>query len=448
MNFQPKPFQNKGPDQKSVNYALPADRPPRSWTYIIVLIVAVVFVFLLWANWAEVDQISRAEGKVIPSGKSQIVQSAEPGVVTDILVRSGEQVSAGQLLLRLDDTTTASSAGEVEARVLALSAQVERLRVESSGLTLDAYICPERVAAEAPDVCVAERDLLASRLQSQVSTSEVLAQRVEQRQRELNELGVNKTRLKASLTISQERLGLVEPMAERGLTARTDLLALRAEVADLSGQIAAADEGTARLQAALREAQLQVQQADQQFRQESLGELTLRRAELASAEQQLRGAADRVSRTEIRSPVDGVVNSIDVTTIGAVVQAGARLMDIVPKSEFTLVEARLKPSDVAFVIPGQAARIQFTAYDFSVFGGLRGIVDNVSADSLVDEQTRETYYLVTVRAEETALKYRSQELAVLPGMVATVDIITGKHSILQYLLKPINKVQQEALIER
>ena len=442
MNFQPR---KTGP---VTAYALPPDRPPQAWTQIIVLIVGIVVAFLFWANWAEVDQISRAEGKVIPSGKSQIVQSAEPGVVTDILVRSGEQVSAGQLLIRLDDTTTASSAGEVEARVLALSAQVERLRVESSGLALTDFVCPQNVSAEAPAVCSAERDLLESRLQSRVSTADVLRQRVEQRQRELNEVIVNKARLQSNLDIAEERLALVEPMAERGLTARTDLLALRAEVSDLSGQIAAAEESSARLDAALLEAQLQVQQADQQFRQEALSELTLRRAELASAEQQLRGAADRVSRTEIRSPVDGIVNAIDVTTIGAVVSAGARLMDIVPKSDFLLVEARLKPSDVAFVIPGQQARIQFTAYDFSVYGGLQGVVDNVSADSLVDEQTRETYYLVTVRAEETVLNYRAQELAILPGMVTTVDIITGKHSILQYLLKPINKVRQEALIER
>lgn len=432
----------------STAYTLPPDRPPRAWTQIILLVVAVLLAFLVWANWAEVDQISRAEGKVIPSGKSQIVQSAEPGVVSDILVRSGEQVAAGQLLIRLDDTTTASSAGEVEARVLALSAQVERLRVESAGLELTDYVCPAPVVTAAPLVCAAEQDLLQSRLQSRVSTADVLRQRVEQRQRELNEVTVNQARLQSNLEIARERLALVEPMAERGLTARTDLLALRAEVGDLSGQISAADESSARLAAALLEAQLQVQQADQQFRQEALSELTLRRAELASAEQQLRGAADRVSRTEVRSPVDGIVNAVDVTTIGAVVSAGARLMDIVPKSDFLLVEARLKPSDVAFVIPGQAARIQFTAYDFSVYGGLQGIVDNVSADSLVDEQTRETYYLVTVRAEKTVLAYRDQELAILPGMVTTVDIITGKHSILQYLLKPINKVQQEALIER
>lgn len=429
-------------------YALPPDEPPRSWAYVIAIIGAALISFLLWASWAEVDQISRAEGRVIPSGKTQIIQSAEQGVVTEILVRSGEQVSAGQLLVRLDDTTTTSSAGEVEARVLALLAQVERLRVESSGGMAVDYACPETVLAQAPAVCAAETDLLNSRLSSLTSSKLVLAQRVEQRQRELNEVIANKARVQGNLDISEERLALIQPMAERGLAARTDLLALQAEVGDLSGQIAAAEEGMARLEAALREAQLQVEQADLQFRQEALSDLTLRSAELASAQQQLRGAEDRVARTDVRSPVDGVVNSVEVSTIGAVVTAGAKLLDIVPKSDFLLVEAKLKPADVAFVIPGQAARITFTAYDFSIYGGIEGVVANVSADSIVDQDTRETYYLVTIRAERTSLTYRGQDLAVLPGMVTTVDILTGRHSILQYLLKPINKVRQEALIER
>ncbi len=442
MNF----FRPSRPNTKS--YTLPADEPPRSWTYVIIIVSAAMVSFLLWASWAEVDQISRAEGRVIPSGKTQIIQSAEQGVVSEILVRSGEQVSAGQLLVRLDDTNTASSAGEVEARVLALLSQVERLRVESTGGTIADYACPPTVQTQAPAVCAAEIDLLTSRLASLSSSTLVLAQRVEQRQRELNEVTVNKARMQGNLDITRERLALIEPMAARGLAARTDLLALQAEVGDLAGQIEAANEGMARLESAVQEARLQMEQAELQFRQEGLSDLTLRSAELASAQQQLRGATDRVARTDVRSPVDGIVNSIDVTTIGAVVTAGARLLDIVPKSDFLLVEAKLRPADVAFVIPGQAARIALSAYDFSIYGGIEGKVENVSADSIVDQNTRETYYLVTIRAESTALNYRGQELAVLPGMVTTVDILTGRHSILNYLLKPINKVRQEALIER
>jgi adhesin transport system membrane fusion protein len=179
-----------------------------------------------------------------------------------------------------------------------------------------------------------------------------------------------------------------------------------------------------------------------------LAELTLRGAELASALEQLRGASDRVARTDVRSPVDGIVNSIDVSTIGAVVAAGARLLDIVPLSETLLVEARLKPSDVAFVVPGQEARIKLTAYDFSIYGGISGTVQNVSADSIVDPETRETYYVVLIEAGRNVLTHRGQELPVLPGMVTSVDILTGSKTILQYLLKPINKAREEALSER
>jgi adhesin transport system membrane fusion protein len=277
---------------------------------------------------------------------------------------------------------------------------------------------------------------------------QVLLQRVEQRRRELAEALANAARLQQSLVLAQTNLDLLQPLAEKGLVAQTEFIAAQREVNDLSGEIEVTVESKARLQAALAEAELQVQQADLQFRQDALGELTLRLAELASADEQLRGASDRVARTDIRSPVDGIVNSLDVNTIGAVVQAGSRLLDIVPVSDILLVEARLKPSDVAFVLPGQEALIKLTAYDFSIFGGLRGKVENVSADSIVDPETRETYYVVLVRADESALSYRNEELPVLPGMVTSVEILTGKKTVLQYLLKPINKARDEAFRER
>jgi adhesin transport system membrane fusion protein len=277
---------------------------------------------------------------------------------------------------------------------------------------------------------------------------QVLLQRVEQRRRELAELIADESRQRDSLVLAQEHLDLLQPLAEKGLVAQTEFIAAQREVNELSGHIEVAIESKARLEAALAEAELQVQQADLQFRQDALGELTLRLAELASADEQLRGASDRVARTDIRSPVDGIVNSLDVNTIGAVVQAGSRLLDIVPVSDKLLVEARLKPSDVAFVLPGQEALIKLTAYDFSIFGGLAGKVENVSADSIVDPDTRETYYVVLVQADASALSYHNQELPILPGMVTSVDILTGQKTVLQYLMKPINKARDEAFRER
>jgi len=427
-------------------FTLAADRPPRGWLLVIVTVGAFLVLGTVWAALAEVDEVSRAPGRVIPSGKTQVIQSAEAGIVAEILVRPGEQVKADQQLIRLDDTTTSSSAGEVEARVRALEAQVARLRLEQAGAT--GYVCPEAVQAAAPDVCKNEASLLAVRAQALAQGKAVLEQRVEQRRRELSEVQSNRQRFEQGLALAQEKLDLLTPLAQKGLVAQTEYIAAQRDVNDLGGQIAAAEEATGRLEAALAEAELQVQQAELQFRQDALNDLTLRLAELASGEEQLRGAADRVSRTDIRSPVDGVVNNLEVNTIGGVVAAGARLLDIVPVSDILLVEARLKPSDVAFVLPGQKATIKLTAYDFSIFGGLAGIVQNVSADSIVDPQTQETYYLVLVQADSATLPYRGDDLPVLPGMVTDVEILTGKKTVLQYLLKPINKARDEAFRER
>ncbi len=433
--------------QKSEPGLLSASQPPKAWLYVIIIITVFSLVALIWASWAEVDEVSRADGRVIPSGKTQIIQAAEAGVVTDILVRAGERVRQGQQLIQLDDTNTTSSAGEVQARVLALLAQTTRLRAESQGQGSDVFLCPADIVAIAPDVCQSEIDLMDSRSASLAQGMQVLAQRVEQRKRELGEAEANLQRIRDNLAIAEERKDLMAPLAERGLVAQTSYLDVQREVGDLSGQIAAITESLARIEAALKEAQLQVDQATLQFRQEALAELTVSLAQLASTQQQLRGAEDRVRRTDIRSPVDGVVNSIDINTIGGVVAAGAKLLDIVPISDTLLVEARLKPSDVAFIIPGQEARIKLTAYDYSIFGGLTGHVTNVSADSMVDPNTRETYYLVQIEADRVSLEYRGRDLPVLPGMVTSVDILTGKRTVLQYLLKPINKVRQEAFGE-
>jgi len=430
------------------SYTLGPDRPPRHWLYIIVIICAFLSVALIWSANAEIDELSRAEGRVIPTTKTQVIQSAEAGVVADILVRTGQQVKKGQQLIRLDDTTTTSSAGEVEARVRALQAQVARLRIEYEGRSADGYVCPESVKSVVPEVCDNESSLLDARNLTLAQSKLVLQQRVEQRQRELNEAETNKTRLEEALRLSKANLDLIEPMAAKKLVSQSEMIGAQRDYSDSLGQRDAVIQSIGRLAAALSEAQLQAQQADLQFRQDALTDMTLRLAELSSAEEALRGASDRVSRTDIRSPVDGIVNEIAVNTIGGFVTPGERLIDIVPVEDTLLIEARLKPSDVAFVLPGQPALIKFTAYDFSIFGGLEGEVANVSADSIVDPNTREAYYVVLIKTGDSLLHYKGKNLSILPGMVATVEIMTGRKTILQFLLKPINKAQSEALRER
>ncbi len=440
----------KSSEKNARAFRFSSEKPPRRWVTITQICALFVVLALVWASQAEVDERSRAEGKVIASSKTQIIQSTESGVVTEILVRAGQQVKKGQQLIRLDDTTSSSSAGEVEAKVTALRAQIARLRIEYAGnVTSGAdYVCPAEIEQKTPEICDNEARLLEARAASKRQGQGVLEQRVQQRQSELNEAQSNQVRLTNALNLSQEKLDLLMPLWEKNLVAQTELLAAQAEVSDLQGQLAALKETIAKSQAALSEAKLQVEQAELQFRETALTDLTDKLAQLSSAEETLRGATDRVSRTEVRSPVDGIVSSLEVNTIGAFVNAGETLLDIVPIDEKLNVEARLKPSDVAFILPGQKATIKLTAYDFSIFGGLEGEVLNVSADSITDPQTRETYYVVLLSTDASELHYRGQELPILPGMVTTVEILTGKKTILSYLLKPVNKARDDALRER
>lgn len=433
---------------KPQSYSLAPERPPRSWAMVVLIICAFLAVGAMWASFAELDELARAQGKVIPAGKTQIIQSAEPGVVDEILVREGEQVKAGQLLVKLDDTNTSSSQGEVEAKVMALRAQVARLQDEVAGDSAKTFDCPKEVAEKVQGVCDSETSLQLARRQTLQQGEQVLQARVEQRQRELNQAMADKDRLTQTADLAQQKLDLLKPMVDKKLVSRTEYITAQQAVADAKGQLDATVQSIAKSQAALQEAQLQVQQAELQFRQDAQTDLTGKLAELASAEETLRGASDRVSRTDIRSPVDGIVNSLAVNTVGGFVNAGEKLLDIVPVAEKLLIEARLQPSDVAFVLPGQPANIKFTAYDFSIFGGLKGKVQNVSADSIVDPNTREAYYVVLIETDASSLSYRGRDLPILPGMVSSVEILTGHKTVLQYLLKPINKARDEAFHER
>ncbi len=415
----------------------------------VILASAALFAFLLgWASFAEVDEVTRGDGKVIPSKKTQTIQSAEPGIVEEILVRLGQHVKTGDILVRLDNTINTSNLGEVEAKARTLSAQIARLEIESEGRAEAGYICPEEIRRDAPAVCVNEANLLATRWDAHRKKVASLGERVEQRQRELNEAQQNATRYAEGLELAERELEIITPLANRNIAPKTELLRAQRAVVELRGQQAANRETIARTQAALREAQNVVQEAGLQFRQEALAELAKASAEYSVIRQTARGAQERLRRTDIRSPVDGIVNTLTTNTVGGFVNAGGHVMDIVPLEDALLIETRVKPADIAFLRRGQPAQVKITAYDFSIYGGLAGVVEHVSADSVYDEQARETFYIVTVRTDQSSLRYQGKDHPIMPGMIAQVDILTGKKTVLDYLLKPIMKARQEALRER
>ncbi|RVD55466.1 HlyD family type I secretion periplasmic adaptor subunit [Mesorhizobium sp. M2D.F.Ca.ET.185.01.1.1] len=424
------------------------DRPPLFASASVYIVGALFVCFTAWASFAEVDEIARGDGKVIPASKTQIIQASEPGVVQEIAVKIGQTVKKNDLIIRLDNSGNTSSLGEEKAKARALQARIARLQFEQSGNVEGAFPCPAEIQKVAPEICDNEQKLLVARRDNFDVKLSVLKSRLDQREKELDEATANADRLSKSLAVTDQEAALVEPMVKKGLMARTEQIRVEREQTDLHGQLALAGETIKKGRAAITEAQLQVNELGLQLQQEALSDLTQALADLSVVDETIRGATDKVARTDIRSPVDGIVNTLDINTLGAFVQPGAVVAGIVPTSETLLVEARVSPRDVAFIQPDQDALIKVTAYDFSIFGGIEGKVSNITADSLVDQKTGEPYYQVRVATEKSTLTRNGKTYSIIPGMICSVDIKTGRKTILNYLLKPINKARQEAMSER
>jgi adhesin transport system membrane fusion protein len=424
------------------------DRPPLFASASVFIVGALFAAFVVWASFAEVDEIARGEGKVIPASKTQIITASEAGVVQEIAVKIGQIVKKDDMIIRLDNTLSASSLGEQQARARALGARIARLQHEQGGHIAEPFVCPPEIQSAAPEVCENEQKLLVARRDNFSNKLSVLKSRLDQREKELDEALANSRRLAENITVSDKEAKLVASMVKRGLMAQTEQLRVDREQTELKGQHNLAAESIKRIEATIVEARLQVDELGLQLQQEALDELTQALSELSVVDETIRGASDRVARTDIRSPVDGIVNTLEVNTVGTFVQPGAVVAGIVPTSETLLVEARVSPRDVAFIRPDQDALIKITAYDFSIFGGLGGKVSNITADSLVDQNTGEPYYQVRVSTDSSALQKDGKSFSIIPGMICTVEIMTGRKTILSYLLKPINKARDEALRER
>ncbi|HET9811469.1 MAG TPA: HlyD family type I secretion periplasmic adaptor subunit [Sphingomicrobium sp.] len=420
--------------------SLPRPRRPLTGArLVIVASAAAFFLFLIWASIAHVDEVTRGQGRVIPSSKVQLVQAAAPVTLRELLVRAGERVRKGQLLARLDDPQGSAEVGQIQAETDSLEARAARLQAEVNGTTVDDCTSVE---------CQNEAALRQARHSALSSRVAALNATAEQRRRDAAEAAATISSLQRSLGLAQKQVGMLEPLAAKNIVPQTELLDARREVVDLQGRIAGAREQQSRAQAAVREALAQANEATAMFRQETLDERTQVATKLAVNEESLRGAAGKLNRNELRSPVDGVVNDVQVTTIGGFVQAGQKVMEIVPLGDKLLVETRVMPRDIAFIKVGDKALVKVTAYDFSIYGGLQGRVVQVSADSIYDEVEKQAYFNVIVETDRNYLLFQGRELPITPGMMCDTQIITGRKSVLAYLLKPVLKARSEALRER
>lgn len=398
-----------------------------------------------WASQAEIDETTRGFGQIIPSSQIQIVQNLEGGIISEILVTAGQQVAADEVLMRLDATQFSSKYREDRAKYFGLLAVTERLKAELDGRR--PQFNPELMRV-APQVVATEEALLASRQNELRSSISSFQEQATQRRQELAEIQSKMNQLQEGVALAAEELRIVKPLAEQGVTPKLELLKLQREIVELKGNLEMARQSIPRITSALNEVLAKTREAEAIFRSRALKELNDAQVNLNAIEETLKSGGDRVRRTEVRAPVSGTVKRILVNTVSGVVKPGMDLVEIVPLEDKLLVEAKIKPSDIAFLTPGQEAHVKITAYDYAIYGMLKGQLDHISADSIVDQEGN-TYYLVRVRADSSTLLGRKGEaLPVISGMTAEIDVLTGKRTILEYLMKPLLRAKGRALTER
>ena len=410
--------------------------------------VAFVLAAGVWASCAQVDEITVGHGRVIPSSKIQVVQNLEGGIVAEILIEPGQVVAKGQPLMRIDDTRFSSSYLEGAAKDDALRARIARLEAEAQ---LGRFNPPQDLTRDKPDLMRQEKAVYESRYNDLQANLAVLRQQREQRIHELAETQAHAVQLQHSYELVEQELQIVRSAADNNVFPKVDLLRLERQANDLKGELEVARLSVPRLEAAQSEVRQKADQVIAEFRSVASRELSEARAEQSMASASKLELQDRLARTTVRAPLAGTIKQVKINTVGGVVQPGMDLVEIVPLEDTLLVEARVRPADIAFLRPGLEAMVKLTAYDFSIYGGLEGTVEHISADTIVDERPGmqpESYYLVRVRTAHASRGGGDKHLKIIPGMQASVDIRTGRRTVLHYILKPILRAKQTALRER
>ena len=398
-------------------------RIPKTSRLLLLSSGALLLTLLVWAHFAVLDEVKRGDGKVIPARQIQVVQSLEGGIIGQILVNEGDIVQQGQTLMRINDTKFASEFGEVRERRAAVAARVARLEAEVQGLGQVSF--PDELINAAPRAVESEKSVFDTHVRKVAQDVDVLFQA--------------QTRLSDSLKLLNRELELTRKLAAQKVVPEIEMLRLERQANEMRGQLAETLSRIANVKTA--------------FRSQADDDLAKSKGDLAVLVENIKSAEDRFRRTDLQAPLHGIVNKINLTTIGAVVQPAANLIEIVPLEDTLLVEGRIRPQDIAFIRPGQDARVKITAYDSSVYGSLKGKVERISADTIVDDkpdrnERRETFYRVIVRTDTNHLGTDEHQLPIIPGMVTTVEVLTGAKSVLDYMIKPARLLRDEALRER
>lgn len=406
--------------------------------------VCMLGILLLWAAWAEVDEVTHGQGQVVPSQRTQMVENLEGGILEAVLVREGQTVEKGSPLARISNEGAASQYRDALGKSYEQRVAIIRLTAALAGVE------PEfdaELKEKAPQIIADQMTLHEARKAQYLAELDALDSLYKQKMRDVEEQTNRMRQLEDNLKLSLEQLALQKNLMDRQLYSRIEYLNQKQRSSTLKGDIEALTASIPKAQAAAQEAQQKHAFRRAEIRGQVAEEINKRRAELASLQESLTAGGDRVTRTELRSAVRGVVKRILVHTVGGVVKPGEAIMEVVPIDDSLLVEVQVRPADIAFIRPEQKAMVKISAYDFSIYGGLEGQVEQISADTIEDRRG-DFYYLVKVRTHKNAIHYRGQDLPIIPGMICTVDILTGQKTILDFLLKPILKSKANALRER
>lgn len=406
-------------------------------------IMALSAFFMIWAAVTKVEIITRGQGSVVPTQEIQVVQSLEGGILGELLVKEGEQVKKGQVLMRLSDTQFSSEEKGTEAKFLSLKAKKARLESEARGAEFS--LLPE-IAEKNPQIAANEKALYESRQKELKNSYAILEDRINKASAELSEMKSEVNRFSENSRLLKKELEITREMVKQRAAPQLEQLKLERELSDITGQINAAVERQKGLASELGAAQKEKESQEGRFRSQALTELNEVETEIAGLEESLKSMGDRVYRRELRAPVDGVVNNIALTTIGGVVEPAMRLVEIVPLDDELKIVARVRPEEVAFLRPGQDVKVKITAYDPQRYGSLPGKLTRIGANSVTDRDGNVSFE-IEVRTERNYMGTQDKKLAITPGMIANTEVITGRRTILEYLLKPFFRAQDIALTE-
>ncbi len=419
-------------------------RTPRYLIAVVMIFALFVIAAITWMNWAKIDVVIRGAGKVSPASQVQNIQSLEGGIISEILVAEGQSVKAGQSLIKISDVAFSSSFEENRLLYLELLARSSRLNAEAFDR---AFKSEQEVKAEAPKLVKSEKSLFDSNRAQLKETLNSLEEKISQQKSSLLEAQSRQRQLKKSLNLVTKEITIKKPLKDRGIISEVEFLQLQQREAEIEGEIEAARLSIPRIESTIEEARFNKQKEKLNFQNKAKKELNEVNAEIGRIKETQTALQDRVKRTTLRSPVNGIVQRLYINTIGGVISPGISILEIVPQEDSLLVELRIKPADIAYVNVGQFARLKFSAYDFAIHGSLQGIVTFVSADTITSEEG-ETYFLVRVKPGKSFLGVKSGELPIKIGMTAEADIITDKKTILSYLTEPVHRGINKALRER